>query len=250
MANQPKPKKKRRNRCSKNSRAKNRAKCKQKFITLAKARRWEAWRGRLANYHGVRAQTIGPQIGVNEETKLYADANFSQQTTDFYAGHLYDNQLVTVSEGENVSNPDGVKGGGKGVFADKDIPAHTRICPYVGKVQTHACDVSLECRYCMFLEEGYYICGRDEYYDLGYLTQVDKETWNGWKGMRTEQPCPPNYSRYINSLSEDQVDEGLSFNCSFELVDDGHDVMFIETTREIKQGEELLLDYGDSFVVV
>jgi hypothetical protein len=85
----------------------------------------------------------------------------------------YFNKWVRVSSAANVSNPTGDKDFGKGVFAIRDIPSGTRICPYVGVHRNKPCPASVlivnmtsACTY-----KDVYLCGREQLYDQGYLME-------------------------------------------------------------------------------
>jgi hypothetical protein len=198
---------------------------------------------------GFTYQSVAPLIPINEERKLAKANQTSTETGEFYGKHAEENCWLEVSEGKNVSNPMGVKGGGKGVFAMVDIPAGTRICPYVGEVRSAPCSVEEGCNYDARVHAGFYICARSIEYDIGYFSQTDSTTWNGHKGVQVKRPCPPNFGRYVNSLTEEALSDGQVYNCSLENSDDGHDVIFITTLEFVRAGEELLMDYGTDFTV-
>jgi hypothetical protein len=90
--------------------------------------------------------------------------------TEFYERSTYPHRDIRLSEdGEvNVSNPTGKKGGGRGVFAVRDIPSGTTLCPYVNVVQKKRCQDEA-CEYCLMLRPGLYLCARNIRYDEGYF---------------------------------------------------------------------------------
>jgi hypothetical protein len=93
----------------------------------------------------------------------------------------------------------------------------------------------------------YYLCAREITKDTGYLNITDGETYNGYLANRDIGRTPPNYARYFNTLKEGDTGK---FNCVFEPDVDGYEVIFIWTGDEVvKAREELLVDYGKSFVV-
>ena len=237
------------------SRQKAQAKATQKYCRKTLRKRGQEWRRRLGSSYGLSGSrgSIGPAIPLPRDVvhgKLCMDNYCSLDVGKFYAEHLEDNNYLELRQ-RNVSNPEGKEGGGRGVFARCDIPAGTKLAPYVGKCMCKPCPPSLGCGYCLRVDNEYYLCARDELYDLGYFSQLDGEVWNGWQSIHTHRPCPPNYSRYFNSLTfEQQLDDNYDFNCVFEIDPFGHDVIFIETNKEVKKGEELLVDYGPHFVVV
>ena len=216
---------------------------------------------------------IVPKYGFGIWGTAHKD-NFSKHAMDFYEDNFLQNRWLVVSEGPNVSNLEGKPGGGFGVFAKKSIPAGTRLCPYVGhkiwpeNVRHHPKD----CQYDLRVDEQLYICAKDVPYDIGYLMvcqhiedSLDISDWArdrrwrghdlGWHGVKRTSPCPRNFGRYINSLPRvEEPEEAVAareaaLNCTFELSDDGHDCVFIETSRLVLEGEELLLDYGPEFVI-
>jgi hypothetical protein len=185
-------------------------------------------------------------VSCGTDTKLYKP-DVCPQVMEFYHSHAFGNKWLEVSDRKNVSNPTGAKGGGKGVFAKKEIPPNTLLCPYVGRVFICACHGDEPCLYDLKVHDSYYICAREEKVDTVYFNITDVETYNGYKGNHTDSPSEPNYGRYFNTVKEGQ---GGAFNCSFEPDVDGYEVIFIWTgDRVVNAGEELLVDYGKSFVV-
>jgi hypothetical protein len=60
-------------------------------------------------------------------------------------------------------------------------------------------------------------------------------------------PTPPNYGRYFNTIAEGQ--EG-KYNSVFIPDEAGYEVMYIWSgDAVVKKGEELLINYGESFKV-
>ena len=66
--------------------------------------------------------------------------------------------------------------------------------------------------------------------------------------VQVAAPCPPNYARYVNTLSEEQRATGLNFNARFQLDELGKNVLLV-AIRSIRKGEEILADYGRMYVV-
>jgi hypothetical protein len=181
----------------------------------------------------------------------------SEDLEQFYLRQGRENSWVEVKESSNVSNPAGVPGGGKGLFAREVIPADTYVCPYVGNIRKRACPAEQDCAYCLCVDKSYYLCARDAKYDMGYLygkhysdemlnPYLMRNPYRYYNPVTVEAPCPPNYARYVNTLTEEQR-KGKSFNCMFEGALDGHYVIYVKTTKEIKRGDELLVDYGSAF---
>lgn len=193
---------------------------------------------------------VGPIMNDAEPRLLSATPGASPQTREFYYEHqggLLDIRVTDDGE-ENISNPEGVKGLGRGVKAARDIQAGTRLCPYVGHARSTPCKAALECKYCLRLDKDCYMCAREHLYDVCYLVSLDYDTRA--PGVYCESQCPPNYARYINSVFADadgSEPPDSAFNVEFDIVDDGFDVMFIKASRDIKQDEELLIDYGGQF---
>jgi hypothetical protein len=89
----------------------------------------------------------------------------SPETAVFYNDHPhYFIKWLKVSSAANVSNSTGDKDGGKGVFAIRDIPSGTRICPYVGVHRNKPCPASVGCQYDLHMHKDVYLCGREQLY--------------------------------------------------------------------------------------
>ena len=156
----------------------------------------------------------------------------------------------------NFSNPKGKEGGGAGVFARKDIPAGTVLCPYVALKQGKRCEEMYRgvtpvhrCGYCMLVDKstGLYFCARQIKYDVLYLSVPAGDSPHGVPEIRAERcPSPPNYARYVNTLTPIQR-ESHSFNCIFEADGEGVDVVWLVSSVDIKKGSELSVDYGNKF---
>ena len=195
---------------------------------------------RLPGYH---RECILPKVGQQDKYVLQVQDDHTPEAMDFYVHHDGINRLVEVSDRSNVSNREGVPGGGKGLFAKAVIKAGERICPYVGHERAAPCAEDVQCHYDMRMSKDVVICAHKVLYDFGYLMGYDDTI----RGCRTAPiSCPPNYGRYVNSVNEGE--ESL-LNCAFVAVADGHHCMFLIAERQIEIGEELLTDYGDQFVI-
>ena len=172
----------------------------------------------------------------------------SDDVPEFYDQHPVSNQYLRVSDEPNISNPSGEKGGGQGVFAKKDIPSGTRLCPYVSKYMVAPCKEGT-CQYDLRFDSHHYLCAKDLKFDLGYFMCLDPTSRFG--SAEVEAPTPPNYARYINTSKLELFGpDETKFNCEFLPDPAGRIIMWVSTTRDVKKGEELFIDYGDSFVVI
>lgn len=242
---QPPAKKKRKRPPSAAHREKSRKKSLAKLGKKTRAHRKVASRERGSSQHycyGRGGKSVGPFVSVDKDRLLTGAPDVSEETMDFYYQNWCDNQYLEVRESANVSNPTGKPGGGKGVFAKKHISAGTRVCPYVGQHRPKPCAAELGCQYDLRLEKGFFICGRETLYDIGYLMSANQERHQAF--ITSELPCPPNYGRFMNTASA-----GLTNNCQFELAGDGLDAMFITTSQVVEEGAELLVDYGEWFTI-
>ena len=178
-----------------------------------------------------------------------------KEVRDFYVNQPMCNQYVEVTEGCNVSNPFGEKGKGKGVRAIRDIPMGIWICPYLAEFRRARCPSVAGCVYDMKLGRDTYLCAANQKYDLGYFygnsTGEHEYSDRGFRknAILEESPCPPNYARYVNSLTAAQLEAGMTFNCRFVTPVETEIEVFVEATRDIAKGEELLCEYGDEFTV-
>ena len=134
------------------------------------------------------------------------------------------------------------------------------MCPYLGKLRAKSCPAEQLCQYDMLLGDLGVICAREVTHDVGYLfDNWEDKTDHGFRkgAIFNEAPCPPNYARYVNYLTKEQLDGGAKFNCRFDEVAsdvDGNEdpnvlEVFLKTTRDISAGEELLVSYGSSFIL-
>ncbi len=212
------------------------------FRRRIRARRKESLRARGAHLAG-GSKSVGPKISVRKSVTLDGAPLVSQETVDFYSEHPLSNRYLEVSERANASNPDGVPGEGKGVFAKCDIPAGVRVCPYVGEHKNCPCPPEVECEYDLQMDREIFVCARNTLEDIGYLQSAYPEKDHDF--IKADHPNSPNYGRYFNTA----MGKGLLDNCLFDIAGDGLDAMFIKTSRDIKQGEELLVDYGDYFFI-
>lgn len=188
-------------------------------------------------------EAVGPFIGSRADADSH-HVNVSRDTLDFYDAHPYGNEKLEVSERANVSNPSGLPGKGKGVFALKELAAGTRLCPYVGKLQARPCAVELECQYDLRLADKLFLCARDKLYDIGYLAASNMPKQNPLQHVREAVPTEPNFGRYFNT-GKSEADN----NCTFEIAGDGFDAIFLQSARAIRKGEELLVSYGNQFKI-
>ena len=236
-------------RCSAKATENRKAKAWRKFLRNVQDKRRGAIDGRLENVQTRLLPAGGvlmPEVFADPERWLTSARRSSPQTREFYLEHPLRNKLLLLSEGPNVSNPEGVPGKGKGVFAACDLPADTRLCPYLGKRQSRPCSATEQCQYDLLMYKGCVACAREVLYDTGYLIVADEASLG--HGIKAACPSPPNYGRYFNTLFDERAD--CEFNCVFEIVDDGCDAMFIHTSRAVKAGEELLIDYGGHFLQI
>ena len=221
-------------------------------------KRGDECRNRAAFHKGL--MPLSARVCFFPEQLLAKDRRCSKVVRDFYVSHGESNRYLTVSEGANVSNPSGVKGGGKGVFARTDIPKGTLVCPYLGKLRAKHCPAVDLCQYDMLLGDRGVICAREITHDVGYLyDNWEVKTDHGFRkgAILNEAPCPPNYARYVNSLTKEQLGGGAKFNCRFDEIAsdvDGNEdpdviEVFLKTLRDISAGEELLASYGDTFIL-
>ena len=119
--------------------------------------------------------------------------------------------------------------------------------PLCRQCDSAPCADAKNCVYDFRVHSEFYICAREVKYDTGYLTVTDNETYNGYLGNTLSHRADPNYGRYFNTIGEEQEGE---FNCVFIPDEAGYEVMFIWSgDAVIKKGEELLIDYGESFKV-
>lgn len=117
-----------------------------------------------------KGRHLSPAVSIKERGKYSEEMQEESEATKAF----YDEQKgranawLMVSERPNVSNPDGVSGGGKGVFAKKSIPSDTLVAPYVGILQASACDAKIGCQYCLKVCKGQVICSRETKVDMMY----------------------------------------------------------------------------------
>ena len=185
----------------------------------------------------------GPYLGTEAEAESHS-FNVSSETVEFYEKHAHGNGMLDVRESANVSNPGGLPGKGKGVFAAVFILPGTCLCPYVGVAQKRACPEEVQCQYDLRLADKVFFCARNKPYDIGYLAAACKPGENPLNHVKADVPCPPNFGRYFNT----GMSEGDN-NCAFEIAGDGFDAIFLYSTRAIQKGEELLVSYGDKFKI-
>lgn len=240
---------KRRSRQGKGHKDKVQRKARKKWLAKVQLKRANDLRSRHSSSCGGGGPSAGPKISVLKNSSLDGMSAVSGDLMEnFYFLHPRENCWLEVSEGPNVSNPHGVQNRGKGVFAKRDIPIGTRLCPYVGSYRNAPCPRSENCEYDLRVTQGFCICARESLYDIGYLQTGARD--DSGKGLRDHSfikmdlPSPPNYGRYFNTARGKSTT-----NCAFEIACDGHDVMYIYSTHAVAAGEELLVDYGDSFTI-
>ena len=242
VAKVPKKKKHRRNRTGKGHKEKRQQMARLVFQRKIRKKRKESLSIRGACLSAGK-ESVGPKISVLKSVMLDGAPLVSQETVDFYSEHPLSNRYLEVSERANASNLKGVPGEGKGVFAKCDIPAGVRVCPYVGKHKNCPCPPEVGCEYDLQMDREIFICARNILEDIGYLQSAYPDKDHSF--IKAEHPNSPNYGRYFNTA----MGKGLLDNCLFDIAGDGLDAMFIKTSRDIKEGEELLVDYGDYFFV-
>ena len=254
MTPQPNQQKKARRRCSKGAKKNQQAKKLVKFTAKIRERRADDMRARGPDTS--RPTAVGPSIELNHSINLGHWKNCSPEIHQFYDSQSGENIYLRVSDEPNVSNPEGIANKGKGVFARRDISKDTRLCPYVGKARRAPCPPDKECQYCLKIDNMTYFCARETNFDIGYLMTYLQDPEYSMTGrinqgacVKAEVPTPPNFGKYFNTVSSKDLLAGTSVNCKFDLVGDGFDVMFIVAARDITAGEELLIDYGDEFVI-
>lgn len=130
----------------------------------------------------------------------------------------------------------------KGIFALCMIPPRTRLAPYLGKVLPN--DSSGP--YCLLVKDcnNMVICldSQHELYDVGYT--MGMSTYH-----KERTPTQPNYGRYVNSLTPEQQATGLTFNAQI-VADLLEGFSWIQSGKNpIPEGQEILVDYGNSYWV-
>ena len=179
--------------------------------------------------------------------------DMSQGAFDFYCAHEGGNRVLRLSrDGEaNVSNPTGKKGGGRGVFARKEITRGTILCPYAGEVHGRACLASVGCQYDLMIDKSTYLCAGKVLFDIGYHMMDDMYNPRN-AGVKHVAPSEPNYGRYFNTLLavNGERPEEEDFNVFFEVCSHGHDIVYARARCNIPKGTELLVDYGALYDLV
>lgn len=242
---------KRRNRRSKASKAKAQAKGRKAMVAKAKDCRSEQVRESSLTT-SVGRLTLYPKVSATWQTQLAKVEKLGGSTEihQFYEDHCFHNVFLRVSEEPNVSNPTGRKNCGKGVFARTDIPRNALLCPYVGYGRNKPCRLDGDnnpCCYDLWVREGFYICARDVKFDSRYLmlTKPTDER-KAFDSVQAQERCPPNYGRYVNTLTKVQREAGMKFNARFQLDEEGENVHVI-SNRAIAEGEEIVAYYGNWF---
>ena len=163
-------------------------------------------------------------------------ALITPSATAFYEVHKGDNKWILLREGGTIVRTVA----DKGVFAKTDIPPHTRIAPYLGRIRP----ASTKGPYCLLVKdsEDNEICldSLHELYDCGYTMGLSIH-------QRSRTPTRPNYGRYVNSLRPDQIADGKVFNAEF-VPDPVEGFSWIQSgPQQIPKGVEILVDYGAQY---
>lgn len=161
-----------------------------------------------------------------------------QAALDFYQKCGTSNPYVVVRSGLNISNPNGERPEQKGLFALQDLEAGQRCCFYSGEVY-NAC--STWGAYILRVADNLFIDAERDTHDVGYLWCVPNDS-----GLLK---APLNHGRYVNTVFPSDYAAGRRINCEFVLDESGADVVWLQTSRVIAAGEELLADYGEWYLV-
>lgn len=153
------------------------------------------------------------------------------------------NQYLEVRDGVNMANPTGTNGQ-KGVFATRDIPVSTYICPYLGSILRKK---PADCEYAVELDRMTFVDAREILYDYAYVL-IGKDH----RVLPRRHICPPNYGRYINTMNASvtwqlnvlRERRNHYFNATLEADRSGTDNVWVYANRNIFKGEEILMDYG------
>jgi hypothetical protein len=213
-------------------------------------KRWRKWRktvreSRLADFNARLLEMpdlareslpVTPMLGSIVATQCWYGSGASSATPDFYRFHGADNKYLEVRGGVNVANPLG-ESDQKGVFARVNIPAGKRLCPYLGRLHATVALTNQRSQYLMRIGDEC-IDAESVLVDVGYLAMQGE-----W--LKTPSACPPNYGRYINSISPQQPH--LHYNCYYVADEAGHSDIWVWSDVDIAAGEELLVDYGNEF---
>ena len=171
------------------------------------------------------------------------DQEIVREHRQWYFQHPGTGPVYLELRSKCVANPNAdVKDNGhQGVFVLQDIPKGFVICPYVGMVMYMPKNVTA---YSLALTKDSVVDAQKENLDVGYL----------YKCMNARVKCPPNYGKFINSLDPRipwqkklSEDPARGLNCDFTPYVDGSDTIWIVASRNIRNGEELLLDYGKEY---
>lgn len=154
---------------------------------------------------------------------------------DFYARCGTDNPYVEVRKGLNIANPDGLSPQQKGLFALVDLASGFLVCLYSGEIYDRCPNWGA---YILRVQDSVYIDAEHEKYDVGYLMSVPSHE-------RKYHRTPYNHGRFVNTLFDENLAAGLTYNCEFCMDESGLDVVWVKTLRPIPAGEELLADYGE-----
>jgi len=197
-------------------------------------------------------KTFSPAISLGElEERFDQDKQeeVSAYSYNFYNKHVGDNLYLEMRE-KNISNPEGKKGGGWGVFAKTDIPSKTVICPYLGELfEASWKKKGNHSAYAMVIDGGVFLDAVNVKYDVGYFLYVPQAE-DSRDFYDVPRPSPPNYGRYINSINMTDVEQSSNFvyNARFEIDPDAHDAIWLVSTELIRQGTEVLVSYNDKWV--
>lgn len=154
---------------------------------------------------------------------------YLQMKAEIFAGKVL-KSLFTVKEPVYLETPSlfvqpsTIPNAGQGLFTSRFIPANTCIMTYKGE---YIDKQELERRYgdCLAV----------------YTIKVHENLY-----IDACDPLKSNSARFINTIIDDN-DGALQFNVTFELQHNGQ--IGVRTLKDILQGQELFVDYGDEYNV-
>ena len=160
-----------------------------------------------------------------------------QCVLDFYHRCGIVNPYVEVRSGLNIANPLGDKPEQQGLFSLQDLEPGLRFCLYSGEVYTSRPSWGA---YILEIAKDFYIDAERDTRDIGYLWPLGSQAYLA--------RVPHNHGRYINTVYPSDHAAGWRFNCEFVVDESGLDVVWVQTTRAVAAGEELLADYGKLYL--
>ena len=103
----------------------------------------------------------------------------------------------------------------------------------------------MDSRYRLRMDADTTVDALDYHYDVGYMLG------RGMARLATRQACAPNYARYANTIKPGNPTETdkYVFNSRFMAEEHGHDEVWLHSTTDIPAGAEILVDYGDEYVL-